>query len=185
MRETDEKCLSSCWDFNLQLLIPLPFRRNTWDLVRDLSGCFSALSLVNSWSSGCDEAVLFHLCLVKAVSLLNICWPVHRRRSCFRNVKRLFAEPVRCCIRQSLCLSLRQIATSLEDSCSVLKRSVLLYTPSASETHRETEKTETRCLQRQKRYERKYFSDYELFKTINPNTDRKLWPLLSSFLDRS
>lgn len=123
---------------------------------RDLSGCFSALSLVNSWSSGCDEAVLFHLCLVKAVSLLNICWPVLRRRSCFRNVKRLFAEPVRRCIRQSLCLSLRQIATSLEDSCSVLKRSVLLYTPSASEIHREMEKTETRCLQRQKRYERKY-----------------------------
>lgn len=101
-------------------------------------------SLVNSWGSGCDEAVLFHLCLVKAVSLLNICWPVHRRRSCFRNVKRLFAEPVRCCIRQSLCLSLRQIATSLEDSCSVLKYSVLLYTPSASETRRETEKKKNR-----------------------------------------
>lgn len=100
---------------------------------------------MNSWSfrmwwSGFP--LHFYLCLVKAVSLLNICWPVCCRSSCFRNVKRLFAEPVRCSLRQSLCLSLRQIAASLEDSCSVLKRSVLLYTPSAStarEAHRETE----------------------------------------------
>ncbi len=115
------------------------FRRNTRDLICDLSGCFSASSLAMWWSG---FPLRFYLCLVKAVSLLNICWPVRRRSSSFRNVKRLFAEPGRCSLCQSLCLSLRQIAASLEDSCRVLKRSVLLCTPSAStarETHRETE----------------------------------------------
>lgn len=135
-----EISISSC-----PLFYPVAIREkhlssNSWFV--QLFRCFisSKLLKLRVWWS--DFPLHFYLCLVKAVSLLNICWPVRRRSSCFRNVKRLFAEPVRRSIRQSLCLSLRQIAASLEDSCSVLKCSVLLYTPSAStawEIHRETD----------------------------------------------
>lgn len=99
---------------------------------------------VNSWSSGFDEAVFLF-------AFISVCW---KPWVCWISAD-LFAAGARVsemwsvcslslwdALSVSLCFSLRQIAVSLEDSCSVLKRSVLLYTPSASmarETHRETE----------------------------------------------
>lgn len=103
---------------------------------------------VNSWSSGFDEAV-FLFAFISVCWKPWVCWISADLFAAGARVSEMWSVcslSLRRSIRQSLCLSLRQIAVSLEDSCSVLKHSVLLYTTICFNSTRNSQRAENKTL---------------------------------------